>query len=124
MRAAATVPVVLVLLFFAVGVLAIALRVLRSRLLLRRWATFEGLRILERKRQLLPMGPFAKELFGHAVVYRVVVADREGQRRSGWVRCGRFWGGLLSSDVEVAWEVRPTLTGDGARRGPWAGLAT
>jgi hypothetical protein len=32
-----------------------------------------------------------------------------GGVRSGWVRCGSWWLGLLSDQVEVRWDQEPTV---------------
>ncbi len=38
-------------------------------------------------------------------VYFVRVRDREHRERSGWVRCGSFWGGVLfGNEAEVKWK--------------------
>ena len=61
-------------------------RVLRSRAVLRNWASWNGLQILSFK-TCFAWGGFS----GGApkqVVFWVRVRDGEGRERTGWVRCG------------------------------------
>jgi len=37
-------------------------------------------------------------------VYRVTVRTADGGIRSGYVRCGGFWMGMLSDKVTVEWD--------------------
>jgi hypothetical protein len=82
----------------------------RARYMLARWARSEGFRVLDTKRRVFNTGPFVWAWLGHAVVFWVVLEDREHRRRSGWVKCGRYWGGLLSNNVEVAWQDSSLMT--------------
>lgn len=38
------------------------------------------------------------------IVYFVIVRDKNGVERSGWVRCGGWFLRLLASDVDVHWD--------------------
>ena len=69
----------------------------RSRSLLERWADENGYEILESEYRNLFKGPFFFWSSEDQTVYRVKVRDREGQVRSGWVRCGGWFLGLWSN---------------------------
>ena len=73
--------------------------------LVQRWATDNGCELLRCEYRMLSKGPF----FGTAVsrtqpVYYVTVRDPAGTIRSGWIRFGRRFWGLLSDKTEVRWE--------------------
>ena len=100
--------------FLALAAVYAAGRLARARYMLARWARSEGFRVVERKRRVFNTGPFVWAWLGHAAVFWVVLEDCEHRRRSGWVKCGRYWGGLLSSNVEVAWQDRTNMAIAGA----------
>ncbi len=79
-------------------------RISRSRSILRKWAAWNGLQILSFKRAFWTgaFNPFATSR--SQVVFWVRVRDGAGNDRSGWVRCGSFWGGLSRTQAEVKWE--------------------
>lgn len=76
----------------------------RSRSLLQRWASENGLQILDSK--LSPSGPPSWNWTSSRsqTVYFVRVRDNDGRERRGWVRCGSFWAGVFSDKTEVRWE--------------------
>jgi hypothetical protein len=37
-------------------------------------------------------------------INRVTVEDEQGRRRTGWVRCGGWFWGLLSDATEAHWD--------------------
>jgi hypothetical protein len=76
----------------------------RSRSLLEQWAADNGFEILEREYRTFRRGPFFWTSSKNQAVYHVKVRDREGNVRSGWVRCGGWFLGLLSDQTEVRWE--------------------
>jgi hypothetical protein len=100
----------------ALWVLFPALRGARAHQLLGRWARSERFRIVERRRRIFDTGPFTWIWLGHAMVYWVVLEDAERRQRTAWVKCGTFFGGLLSSNVEVAWDDTNRMTGNGVTR--------
>jgi hypothetical protein len=79
-------------------------RISRSRSILQKWAAWNGLQILSYKRAFWTgvFNPFTTAR--SQVVFWVRVRDGAGHDRSGWVRCGSFWGGLARSQAEVKWE--------------------
>jgi hypothetical protein len=99
-------------LFGAIGIAAIAILVIlsivwhfsRSRSLLEQWSAENGFRIVESSYRNVVRGPFFWTTGKGQTVYRVTVEDMSGQRRSGWVRCGGWFLGLLSDRVQVRWD--------------------
>ena len=76
----------------------------RSRSLLDRWADQHGFEILHSEYRHFFQGPFFWTTFRGQTVYRVKVRDGSGQVRSGWVRCGSVFMGLLTDKAEARWE--------------------
>ncbi len=75
----------------------------RARQILARWAQRNQLQILQRQYCFLARGPFWwRSSNSHAVFY-VVVRDKFGFEKSGWVRCGAWLWGLLSDRADVVW---------------------
>jgi len=76
----------------------------RAQSLLQRWADENGLQIMASQHRILDRGPFFWTTGRGQVVYYVTVVDAAGRTRRGYVRCGSFWGGLLSDKTEVRWD--------------------
>ena len=76
----------------------------RSNHLLKAWAEENRIIILNAEERWFRRGPFFWSTGKGQTVYYVTVRDEAGRQRSGWVRCGSFWGGLFSSKVEVRWD--------------------
>jgi hypothetical protein len=76
----------------------------RSSSLLRQWAANNGYRIVRQEYCHFFKGPFSWTSTKGQTVYQVVVEDSAGTRRRGWVRCGGWWLGLLSDNVEARWD--------------------
>jgi hypothetical protein len=75
----------------------------RSSTLLDGWARANGLQILSQSKCWFFRGPFSWSTTDGQVVYRVVVRDGGGRTRTGYVRCGGRWSGMLSDNTEVRW---------------------
>jgi hypothetical protein len=80
----------------------------RSRSLLDRWAERNGYRVIEADYRKFFRGPFFWTSAKGQTVYRVTV-EVKGGVRTGWVRCGSWWLGLLSEQVEVRWDETPAV---------------
>jgi len=76
----------------------------RSNSLLHQWAARNGYRIIRQEYRNFFKGPFFWASTQGQTVYYVVVEDSGGNRRSGWLRCGGWWLGLFSDNVEVRWD--------------------
>jgi hypothetical protein len=76
----------------------------RSRSLLEQWAADNGFELLRSEYRTLRRGPFFWTTSRGQTVYYMEVRDHQGRTRTGWVRCGSWWWGLMSDKVEVRWE--------------------
>jgi hypothetical protein len=94
----------LIVIVVAVGIAAFMWHLSRSRSLLEKWAAENGYKILHTEYRNLFRGPFFWTSSKGQTVYYVKIRDREGNVRTGWVRCGGWWLGLLSDKTEVRWE--------------------
>ena len=84
-------------------VVAVYLQVTRSQKLLKGWAAENGYQFLHVEHRMFRKGPFAWSARGQSV-YRVEVRDEQGVERKGWVRCGSWWAGVLSDQVQARWD--------------------
>lgn len=76
----------------------------RADTILNNWAARNGYRILQRDHAWFFKGPFFWTTSRNQIVFRVTVQDQSGNSQSGWVRCGSWWGGMLSEDAEARWD--------------------
>ena len=73
--------------------------------LVERWAADNGYELLRSEYRMLSKGPFGgKAVSEIQPVYYVQVRVPAGTIRSGWIRFGRRFWGLLSDKTEVKWE--------------------
>jgi hypothetical protein len=96
-----------VLLFVVIGIVVIgsmAWHFSRSRSVLEQWAVENGFEILHSEYRNLVRGPFFWTTSKGQTVYYVRVRDSKGTERSGWVRCGGWFLGLMTDRAEVRWE--------------------
>jgi hypothetical protein len=93
-------PLIVVVIVIA----SFALRTSRSQTIIDRWAVANGFRVLSAERRFLRTGPFFFRHNKHQTVYHVTVQDGEGRTRSGYIRCGGWFGGLLSDTARVEWD--------------------
>ena len=96
--------VLMVVLFIGIAVFAFFLSFSRSESVLDEWANENGFEILESEYRTFFRGPFFFRSSKGQTVYRVKVRDRDGRVRSGWVRCGGWFLGLLSDKAVVDWD--------------------
>jgi hypothetical protein len=89
---------------FIVIIAAITFDYYRSNSILQRWADQNGYRIVQRERRAFFRGPFFWTTGHNRVVFYVTVEDAHGQQRNAWVRCGGWFLGLLSNNVDVRWD--------------------
>lgn len=76
----------------------------RSRSILDDWAESEGVEILGREYRNVFRGPFFWTTAKGQTVYHVRVRYPDGRERTGWVRCGGWFLGLMSDHAEVRWD--------------------
>ena len=76
----------------------------RSRSVLEQWADQSGFEILHSEYRNFARGPYFWTTSKGQTVYYVTVRDGRGNLRSGWVRCGGWFLGLMTDQAEVRWE--------------------
>lgn len=76
----------------------------RSDTILRNWASQHRYRIVQQQYCWFWRGPFFWTSSKNQVVYHVTVEDRDGRQRTGYVRCGGWFWGLLVDTAEVRWD--------------------
>jgi hypothetical protein len=76
----------------------------RSARLLDQWAQAHRYEILVRQFCWAFKGPFTWNCFNGQTVYRVVVEDRDGEMRAGYVKLGSPWWGVWGDGVAEAWD--------------------
>jgi hypothetical protein len=96
-------PVIAVVCFAVITVLVVIWRVGRSRSLAQRWAQQNGYRLIACERRFFRRGPFWWRTSEYQDVFRVTVIDKTGRQRSGYIRVGGWFLGLLSDVVAVEW---------------------
>jgi hypothetical protein len=79
----------------------------RSRSILSQWAKDHSYEILESEYRFFLRGPFFWFTAKSQTVFFVKIRDPDGNIRTGWVRCGGWWLGLLSEKAEVKWKTSP-----------------
>ena len=97
---------ILIIAFGAVVVGMVFFSLSRAKRVLKGWADSNGFEILYSQMRSLSTGPFKWwQTSRGQYIYFVRVRDQAGSERSGWVRCGNLWGGvLLSDETEVKWD--------------------
>lgn len=93
-----------ILIVVVIAVASIAWRYSRSRSVLELWARENGFEILHSEYRILFRGPFFWTTSRGRTIFYVKVRDSRGKERSGWVRCGGWFFGLMSDNAEVRWE--------------------
>lgn len=75
----------------------------RSRILLEQWAHRNEYSIVKSERRSIVTGPFVWTSSRNQTIYFVTITDKTGKRRNVWVRCGGYYLGALSDEVDVRW---------------------
>ena|SRR6478736_415324 len=76
----------------------------RSRSVLEQWADQSGYEILHSEYRNFARGPYFWTTSKGQTVYYVTVRDNRGHVRTGWVRCGGWFLGLMTDQAEVRWD--------------------
>lgn len=75
----------------------------RTDEILANWARENNVEVVESESRPF-RGPFFWSSNDHQTVRRIVVRDCDGNERSGYIRCGSYFGGLLSEQTKVKWD--------------------
>ena len=95
---------IIFLLFIVVAIGLTIVHFMRSREILENWAEENAFQILEASIAFFFRRPFFWTTGKGQSVYRVVVADADGNEFSGWVRCGSWLWGIFSNTAEARWD--------------------
>lgn len=76
----------------------------RSRRILDNWADENGYEILSSEFRWLFKGPFFWKSSKNQSVFRVTITDDSDEVRTGWVRCGSYWLGILVDQADAIWD--------------------
>ena len=95
-----------------IGLLPVALGVaalvwwqhVRADEILRQWANAAGVQIVSAQKRYFRTGPFFLMHGRGQFVYRIVVRDLAGAERTGWIRVGGWWVGVLSAKTAAIWD--------------------
>ncbi|HWE37002.1 MAG TPA: hypothetical protein VG406_10585 [Isosphaeraceae bacterium] len=79
----------------------------RALAMLTAWARHHGYQLLGCELRRLALGPFDIFPTPLLVILRFAAVDKQGNRRTGWARCGRRLLGLLDERVTVRWDREP-----------------
>lgn len=91
-------------LILALVVVIIAWTARRSRTMVEKWAIEHDLELLDAQWRWFRKGPYFWKSSKNQHVYHFTVTDEDGVQRTGWIRCGGYWLGLLTSEVDVIWD--------------------
>jgi hypothetical protein len=105
------VPVVLLMAGLAVA--AILWHRRRAAAMLRRGLAAKGYTLVERNYRWFARGPFFWTTSKGQAVFRFTAADPDGNRRTGWARCGGFFFGLMADRVDLRWDDGYEMGGPG-----------
>lgn len=76
----------------------------RSLDLLHLWVRENNLTLVRSERRMMDLGPFTGRTGRGQEIFYVTVKDETDNERNPYVRCGSFWFGLLSENVDVEWD--------------------
>lgn len=92
--------------FFALTALVIWLNIFsyrKAKRLIREWAAEKGYAIVDMELRFIRRGPFLWTSGNAQIVYYVVLSSGS-EKRSAFIRCGSFFTGLLSDNIDVEWQ--------------------
>ena len=97
-------PVLLPILIVVLVVVLIVWSARRSRNMLETWAYENGYQVEHAQWRWIRKGPYFWKSSKNQHVYYFIATDEDGRQRTGWARCGGFWLGLLTSEIDVTWD--------------------
>lgn len=72
--------------------------------LVEQWAATNGYQLLECEQRWLRSGPFFFTKSKSQRVFRIVVSDQEGNVLRGYAKCGGWFLGMWSEQIQVRWD--------------------
>jgi hypothetical protein len=72
--------------------------------ILENWARQNNYKVLDKQKANVGTGPEAVRAGNKQVMYRIVVEDQNGARRSGLAKIGNETTGTLSDEIAVEWD--------------------
>jgi len=100
----AFIPICVLILIVPIVILSYIWQSSRSNTILDQWARDNGYQIISKEYRPFRRGPFFWSTGKSQTVYYVHVQDSRGNLRSGWVRCGSMFWGVMSDNAEVRWD--------------------
>lgn len=101
-------PYIIAAVVFIGGIAMFWLATLRGKAIVQKWAAKNQFEILRAEPCLFTggSGMWQTRPSRNQIIYSVRVRDRAGQERSGWLRIGSFFGGIMfgSEAAEVKWK--------------------
>ena len=71
----------------------------RARGNLQRWVDDQGYSLVSAKTAWFSKGPYTWTSSNGQIVFRITILDKQGQERTGWVRCGHWLASAALSDT-------------------------
>jgi hypothetical protein len=76
----------------------------RGREMLVPWCAKAGYELIDVDHRYLFRGPFFWRASKSQMVYKISARERGGRVRSGYARCGGYWLGVFTEEVDVRWD--------------------
>lgn len=81
----------------------------RARVMLKKWAEENGYEVGSAEYRAFRKGPYFMKSSNNQAVLKIIVADEDGNVKSGWVCCGSWLGGVLVDKINVTWDDKPAI---------------
>lgn len=76
----------------------------RASDILRQWAQKDGFEVISANKRYIRTGPFFMDHSRGQFVFRIVVRDRSGTKRTGWLLVGGWLAGVASNKSRISWD--------------------
>jgi hypothetical protein len=73
----------------------------QGRNMVKHWAEDNGYQLVSLEHRVLNRGPFGLSTSRMQMIYSLVVMDESGLVRQGWARCGGWFAGVASGQIDV-----------------------
>ena len=92
---------------FALAIWSVVRGEARATQMLEQWLRDNDFQLLQKSAPWIKDNPFFLSSNRSQKVFKIVVRDKTGQIRQGWLRCGHALAGVAVSQVEVKWDKPP-----------------